>query len=70
MLHIEKILEGKVAPALRKRAATLTLSYEDRCRGELAAMLTGPHASAGWKTVYGAWMFSVVLSWEPWPSWL
>jgi len=30
----------------------------------LAAMLTGPHASAGWKTVYGAWMFSVVLLWD------
>ena len=39
MLHIEKILEGKVAPALRKRAATLTLPYEDRCRGKLAARL-------------------------------
>lgn len=30
----------------------------------LAAMLTGPHASAGWKTVYGAWMFSAVLLWD------
>ncbi|WP_296228866.1 LysE family translocator [Ralstonia sp. UBA689] len=30
----------------------------------LAAMLTGPHASAGWKTVYGTWMFSVVLLWD------
>lgn len=30
----------------------------------LAAMLTGPHASAGWKTVYGIWMFGIVLSWD------
>jgi threonine/homoserine/homoserine lactone efflux protein len=30
----------------------------------LAAMLTGPHASPGWKTVYGTWMFSVVLLWD------
>lgn len=30
----------------------------------LAAMLSGPHASAGWKTIYGIWMFSVVLSWD------
>jgi threonine/homoserine/homoserine lactone efflux protein len=30
----------------------------------LAAMLTGPHASAGWKTIYGTWMFSVVLLWD------
>lgn len=30
----------------------------------LAAMLTGPHASAGWKSFYGAWMFSVVLLWD------
>lgn len=30
----------------------------------LAAMLTGPHASAGWKTLYGTWMFSVVLLWD------
>jgi len=30
----------------------------------LAAMLTGPHASTGWKTVYGIWMFSVVLLWD------
>lgn len=30
----------------------------------LAAMLTGPHASAGWKAVYGAWMFGVVLLWD------
>lgn len=30
----------------------------------LAAMLSGPHASAGWKTVYGVWMFSVVLGWN------
>lgn len=30
----------------------------------LAAMLTGPHASAGWKAVYGTWMFSVVLLWD------
>ena len=30
----------------------------------LAAMLTGAHASAGWKTIYGTWMFSVVLLWD------
>lgn len=30
----------------------------------LAAMLTGPYASVGWKTVYGAWMFSIVLLWD------
>jgi threonine/homoserine/homoserine lactone efflux protein len=30
----------------------------------LAAMLTGAHASAGWKTIYGAWMFGVVLLWD------
>ena len=30
----------------------------------LAAMLTGPHASIGWKTVYGVWMFSIVLLWD------
>lgn len=30
----------------------------------LAAMLTGPHASPAWKTVYGTWMFSVVLLWD------
>lgn len=39
MLRIEKILEGHVAPALRKRAALLTLPYEDRCRSRLAAAL-------------------------------
>ena len=30
----------------------------------LAAMLTGPYASAGWKTIYGVWMFSVVFLWD------
>lgn len=30
----------------------------------LAAMLTGPHASTGWKTVYGVWMFCLVLLWD------
>ncbi len=30
----------------------------------LAAMLTGAHASTGWKIVYGAWMFGVVLLWD------
>jgi len=30
----------------------------------LAAMLTGPRASVGWKTAYGTWMFSVVLLWD------
>ncbi|MFT8809456.1 LysE family translocator [Gluconobacter sp.] len=30
----------------------------------LAAMLTGPQASAGWKAFYGIWMFSVVLLWD------
>lgn len=30
----------------------------------LAAMLTGPHASEGWKTLYGTWMFSVVLLYD------
>ena len=39
MLRIEKILEGHVAPALRKRAASLTLPYEDRCRSRLAVTL-------------------------------
>ncbi len=39
MLRIEKTLEGNVAPALRKRAASLTLPYEDRCRSRLAVTL-------------------------------
>lgn len=30
----------------------------------LAAMLTGPHASAGWKALYGTWMFGIVLLWD------
>lgn len=30
----------------------------------LASMLTGPHASVGWKTIYGTWMLSVVLLWD------
>lgn len=30
----------------------------------LAAMLTGPQASSGWKMVYGIWMFGVVLFWD------
>ena len=30
----------------------------------LAAMLSGPYASAGWKLVYGLWMFCVVLVWD------
>lgn len=30
----------------------------------LAAMLTGPYASVGWKLVYGSWMFCVVLFWD------
>lgn len=30
----------------------------------LAAMLSGPYASAGWKLVYGLWMFAVVLMWD------
>lgn len=30
----------------------------------LAAMLTGPYASAGWKLTYGVWMFCVVLLWD------
>ncbi|WP_353098694.1 LysE family translocator [Stenotrophomonas lactitubi] len=30
----------------------------------LASMLSGPHASAGWKAVYGLWMFGVVLLWD------
>ncbi|KVE37747.1 LysE family translocator [Burkholderia sp. TSV86] len=30
----------------------------------LAAMLTGPHASTGWKLVYGTWMFCAVLLWD------
>jgi len=30
----------------------------------LAAMLSGPHASGFWKTVYGVWMFSIVLLWD------
>ncbi|ANH74335.1 lysE type translocator family protein [Ralstonia insidiosa] len=30
----------------------------------LAAMLTGPHASVGWKLIYGTWMFGAVLLWD------
>lgn len=30
----------------------------------LAAMLSGPHASPGWKILYGGWMFGVVLLWD------
>ncbi|MBN3729052.1 LysE family translocator [Burkholderia sp. Ac-20379] len=30
----------------------------------LAAMLSGPYASAGWKLCYGAWMVGVVLAWD------
>lgn len=30
----------------------------------LAAMLTGPYTSLSWKTIYGLWMFSVVLLWD------
>ncbi|MBZ5488379.1 LysE family translocator [Halomonas aquamarina] len=30
----------------------------------LAAMLTGPYASTGWKIAYGVWMFSAVLIWD------
>ncbi|AZY51981.1 LysE family translocator [Bordetella avium] len=30
----------------------------------LAAMLTGPYASPGWKATYGTWMFSIVLLWD------
>ncbi|HLT04759.1 MAG TPA: LysE family translocator [Pseudomonas sp.] len=30
----------------------------------LATMLTGPYASTGWKTLYGVWMFTVVLLWD------
>lgn len=30
----------------------------------LAAMLTGPGASAAWKAAYGVWMFGVVLLWD------
>lgn len=30
----------------------------------LAAMLTGTHASTGWKVIYGGWMFAVVLLWD------
>ncbi len=30
----------------------------------LAAMLTPPHTSAFWKTLYGVWMFAVVLLWD------
>ncbi len=33
------MMEGNVAAALRKRAALLTLPYEDRCRSRLAATL-------------------------------
>lgn len=39
MLRIEKTLGQAVAPALRRRAALLTLSYEDRCRNPLAVTL-------------------------------
>lgn len=30
----------------------------------LAAMLTPPHTSAGWKVLYGTWMFAIVLLWD------
>ena len=30
----------------------------------LAAMLSGPQASPGWKLAYGLWMFGVVLAWD------
>ncbi|MEK6346509.1 MAG: LysE family translocator [Burkholderia sp.] len=30
----------------------------------LAAMLSGPYASTGWKLFYGAWMVGVVLGWD------
>lgn len=30
----------------------------------LATLLSGPYASAGWKLVYGLWMFGVVLIWD------
>lgn len=30
----------------------------------LAAMLSGPNASLGWKIIYGGWMFSIVLLWD------
>ncbi|MGO4281290.1 MULTISPECIES: LysE family transporter [Cupriavidus] len=30
----------------------------------LAAMLSGPHASAPWKVAYGVWMFAAVLGWD------
>lgn len=39
MLRIEKTLEGNVAPALRKRAVSVTLPYEDRCRSRVAVTL-------------------------------
>ncbi|PMR72847.1 AraC family ligand binding domain-containing protein [Billgrantia endophytica] len=30
----------------------------------MAAMLSGPYASAAWKVAYGAWMFGIVLLWD------
>ncbi|MBA1202650.1 LysE family translocator [Pseudomonas capeferrum] len=30
----------------------------------LASMIAGSHTGSGWKLVYGAWMFGVVLSWD------
>jgi threonine/homoserine/homoserine lactone efflux protein len=30
----------------------------------LAAMVTGTHGTVGWKTLYGTWMFSIVLLWD------
>ncbi|GAA5234210.1 urease accessory protein UreE [Verticiella sediminum] len=38
MLRIEKVL-ANAAPALARRAATLTLAYDERCRSRLAATL-------------------------------
>lgn len=30
----------------------------------LASMLSGPYVTTGWKTLYGIWMFGVVLLWD------
>lgn len=46
MLRIEKILEQTLAPVMRRRAATLTLPYEDRCRSRLAVTLDNGQEAA------------------------
>jgi threonine/homoserine/homoserine lactone efflux protein len=63
------VATGRLAAAWRRAACTGFLSgilnpKNALFYASLAAMLSGPHASAGWKTFYGAWMFAVVLGWD------